>query len=228
MRVGSFASFGRPAFSCKTPSKPAHGCGFFVRRSRGPFQPQPCMHCMQSKTNLCTLYKNTTPKKTAYNAYKNENRRVRRAEGTKMYAYGNAYRTHTKCIQAHKKRKREKILLLPPLYIVCSFIFHCPRFFRQSFLTVRVFGHVRTPSTLIARLCRHSSTPVFADNGFFRAFFARLTDYLPSSPCFPSCDYHAFLRGMYAFSSVSSIVSFRRTIGICMHCMQSKTNLCTL
>ena len=34
-----------------------------------------------SKTHLCTLCKHTTPKKTAYNAYRNANRRVRRAEG---------------------------------------------------------------------------------------------------------------------------------------------------
>ena len=34
-----------------------------------------------SKNRLCTLCENTTPKKTAYNAYRNANRRVRRAEG---------------------------------------------------------------------------------------------------------------------------------------------------
>ena len=45
------------------------------------------------------LCENTTPKKTAYNAYRNENRRVRRAEGLKMYALKDAYRLHTKCIQ---------------------------------------------------------------------------------------------------------------------------------
>ena len=52
-----------------------------------------------SKSSLCTLCGNTTPKKTAYNAYRNANRRVRRAEGLKMYAVGDAYRLHTKCIQ---------------------------------------------------------------------------------------------------------------------------------
>ena len=45
------------------------------------------------------LCENTTPELTAYNAYRNANRRVRRAEGTKMYAVGDAYRAHTKCIQ---------------------------------------------------------------------------------------------------------------------------------
>ena len=53
-----------------------------------------------SKNRLCMLCENTTPELTAYNAYRNENRRVRRAEGTKMYAVGDAYRLHTKCIQS--------------------------------------------------------------------------------------------------------------------------------
>ena len=52
-----------------------------------------------SKNRLCALCGNTTPELTAYNAYRNENRRVRRAEGTKMYALKDAYRLHTKCIQ---------------------------------------------------------------------------------------------------------------------------------
>ena len=34
-----------------------------------------------SKKRLCMLCENTTPKKTAYNAYRNASRRVRRAEG---------------------------------------------------------------------------------------------------------------------------------------------------
>ena len=52
-----------------------------------------------SKNRLCTLCEDTTPKKTAYNAYRNANRRVRRAERLKMYAVGDAYRLHTECIQ---------------------------------------------------------------------------------------------------------------------------------
>ena len=60
-----------------------------------------------SKNRLCTLCEKTTPELTAYNAYRNENRRVRRAEGTKMYAVGDAYKAHTECIQAYKKSKRE-------------------------------------------------------------------------------------------------------------------------
>ena len=52
-----------------------------------------------SKTHLCALCENATPELTAYNAYRNANRRVRRAERPKMYAVENAYRLHTKCIQ---------------------------------------------------------------------------------------------------------------------------------
>ena len=58
-----------------------------------------------SKSPLCTLCGNATPKKTAYNAYRNANRRVRRAEGLKMYALKDAYRLHTECIQVYKERK---------------------------------------------------------------------------------------------------------------------------
>ena len=56
------------------------------------------------------LCEDTTPKKTAYNAYRNENRRVRRTEGMKMYALKDAYKLHTKCIQTDKEVKREKFL----------------------------------------------------------------------------------------------------------------------
>ena len=54
-----------------------------------------------SKNRLCALCENTTPELTAYNAYRNANRRVRRAEGTKMYALKDAYKVHTECIQVH-------------------------------------------------------------------------------------------------------------------------------
>ena len=85
------------------------------------------------KKRLCMLCEDTTPKKTAYNAYKNENRRVRRAESTKMYAVGNAYRLHTKCIQAHKRRKRERILL-PTSFLYCLFLSSTVCDFRHSSL----------------------------------------------------------------------------------------------
>ena len=54
-----------------------------------------------SKNRLCALCENTTPELTAYNAYRNEKRRVRRAESTKMYAVGDAYKVHTECIQVN-------------------------------------------------------------------------------------------------------------------------------
>ena len=55
------------------------------------FRPFYRLHCLNgrskklyalyaSKNRLCMLCENITPKKTAYNAYRNENRRVRRAE----------------------------------------------------------------------------------------------------------------------------------------------------
>ena len=60
-----------------------------------------------SKSSLCTLCKHITPELTAYNAYKKTAWLRSRAEGTKMYAVGDAYKVHTECIQAYKKRKRE-------------------------------------------------------------------------------------------------------------------------
>ena len=48
-----------------------------------------------SKSSLCALCEDITPELTAYNAYRNENRRVRRAEGMKMYALKDAYKVHT-------------------------------------------------------------------------------------------------------------------------------------
>ena len=104
-----------------------------------------------SKNRLCMLCENTTPKKTAYNAYRNENRRVRRAEGMKMYALKDAYRLHTKCIQAYKESKRERFFLLLLLYIACSSIFYCS-FFRHSSPTARIFRHSRTPSRSLPAL----------------------------------------------------------------------------
>ena len=58
------------------------------------------------------LCENTTPELTAYNAYKKTVWLRSRAEGTKMYAVGDAYKAHTKCIQAHKRVKREEFLFL--------------------------------------------------------------------------------------------------------------------
>ena len=110
------------------------------------------------KNRLCILCENTTPKKTAYNAYRNENRRVRRAEGTKMYAYGNAYGTHTKCIQAYKRVKREESLLLLLLYIACLFYLLLP-VFTGNHLHCSRFRAFTDPSNLIARSSRSRPPP---------------------------------------------------------------------
>ena len=45
------------------------------------------------------LCENTTPEKTAYNAYKKTVWLKSKAASTKMYAVGDAYKAHTKCIQ---------------------------------------------------------------------------------------------------------------------------------
>ena len=60
-----------------------------------------CIVCI--KNRLCTLCGNTTPKKTAYNAYKKTVWLRSKAERTKMYALKDAYKVHTECIQAHKE-----------------------------------------------------------------------------------------------------------------------------
>ena len=102
-----------------------------------------------SKNRLCMLCENTTPELTAYNAYRNANRRVRRAEGLKMYAVGNAYRLHTKCIQAYKKSKREILPSTSSLYC----LFSHPLLSAISgihLFTACVFEHSRIPSRLIA------------------------------------------------------------------------------
>ena len=117
-----------------------------------------------SKNRLCTLCENTTPKKTAYNAYRNKNRRVRRAEGMKMYALKDAYGLHTKCIQAYKKRQERIILLTSSLY--CLFFYLL--LFASSGIPRRIMNK-KTP------------LPVIADSWILRAFIARLTGCPPPS-----------------------------------------------
>ncbi len=75
-----------------------------------------------SKNRLCTLCENTTPELTAYNAYKKTVWLRSKAESTKMYALKDAYRLHTKCIQAYKKRKREDSSFYFFFYIVCFYL----------------------------------------------------------------------------------------------------------
>ena len=111
-----------------------------VRRSRQTANSCDLYALYASKNRLCMLCENTTPKKTAYNAYRNANRRVRRAERLKMYAVGDAYRLHTKCIQAHKRVKREEFLFL--LLIYCLFFYLLlSAIYGRSSSTVRVFRH---------------------------------------------------------------------------------------
>ena len=50
------------------------------------------------------LCEDITPELTAYNAYKKTVWLRSRAERAKMYAVGDAYRLHTKCIQEVKER----------------------------------------------------------------------------------------------------------------------------
>ena len=117
-----------------------------------------------SKNQLCTLCEDTTPELTAYNAYRNANRRVRRAEGTKMYALKDAYKAHTKCIQSaykHIKRvKREDSSSYFFLHCL-SFYLYCPRF--QAFTD---------PIALIARSfrsdCRYARRSVIGGRSFER------------------------------------------------------------
>ena len=79
-----------------------------------------------SKNRLCMLCEDITPELTAYNAYKKTVWLRSRAEGTKMYAVGDAYKVHTGCIQAYKRVKERNSS--STFYTACFFIFHCSRF----------------------------------------------------------------------------------------------------
>ena len=154
------------------------------------------------------LCENTTPELTAYNAYKDANRRVRRTESTKMYAVGNAYRLHTKCIQAYKKRQEKIILLTYSLY--CLFLYLL--LFASSGIPRRT---VNKPSPL----------PVVANSRLLWAFIARLTGRSPPSrPILVSRSSHVSA-GVYAFRPFHRLRCLERTIKkSCMHCMHQKTD----
>ena len=158
-----------------------------------------------SKNRLCMLCENTTPELTAYNAYRNANRRVRRAESTKMYAVGNAYRLHTKCIQAYKKRKERIILLTSSLY--CLFFYLL--LFASSGIPRRT---VNKPSPL----------PVVANSRLLWAFIVRLKGCPPSFQPILIPRSSRVSAGAYAFRPFRRL---RRSDGrskSCMHCMHQK------
>ena len=71
-----------------------------------------------------------------------------------MYAVGDAYRLHTECIQADKRKKERGIPLLLLLYTACSSIFYCPRF-TDNLFTARTFRHVRTHQASLPVLLGH-------------------------------------------------------------------------
>ena len=119
------------------------GC-FHVRWSWRTASPCDLYALYASKNRLCTLCENTTPKKTAYNAYRNANRRVRRAEGTKMYAVGDAYKVHTECIQAYKRVKERNFSPTSSLYCLFLYLLLSAISGNHLFFIARTFGHSST------------------------------------------------------------------------------------
>ena len=158
-----------------------------------------------SKNRLCMLCENTTPELTAYNAYRNANRRVRRAESTKMYAVGNAYRLHTKCIQAYKKRQERIILLTSSLY--CLFFYLL--LFASSGIPRRT---VNKPSPL----------PVVANSRLLWAFIVRLTGCPPSFQPILIPRSSRVSAGAYAFRPFRRLRRLDGRSKSCMHCMHQK------
>ena len=104
-----------------------------------------------SKTHLCMLCEDTTPKKTAYNAYKKTVWLRSRAEMLKMYVVGDAYKVHTSEHEHIRRVKREKFFLLFLLYTACFYIFNCPRFQAFIFYYSRLRAFTDPIKNLIAR-----------------------------------------------------------------------------
>ena len=152
------------------------------------------------------LCENTTPELTAYNAYRNANRRVRRTEGTKMYAVGDAYKVHTECIQAYKRVREE--------------------FFFYFFLYCLFFYLLLLASSGIPRRTMNDFLlPVVADSRFFglsspvrRAVRHHPNLFLaPRSSCAPA--------GVYAIRPSRRLRCLDgRSKKTCMHCMHQKTD----
>ena len=174
-----------------------------------------------SKNRLCALCENTTPELTAYNAYRNANRRVRRAEGLKMYAVGNAYRLHTKCIQSaykHIRRSKERILPSYFFFILSVLLSSTARVYRQSNFSLPA------SSGIPRRTMNDFLLPVIANSRLLWAFIARLTGRPPLFRLILASRSSRVSAGVYAFRPFRRL---RRSDGrskICMHCMHQKTD----
>ena len=159
-----------------------------------------------SKNRLCMLCEDTTPKKTAYNAYRNANRRVRRAESTKMYAVRDAYKVHTSAYKCIKKSKKRKIPLSTSLYCL--------------FLYLLLFASSGIPQQTV----NDFFTACFRRRWAFRAFIARLTGCPPSSRPFLPYGHRAFLRANTHFVRPIGFVAWvddRKVV--CIVCIKNAT-----
>ena len=119
-----------------------------------------------SKNRLCALCENITPELTAYNAYRNANRRVRRAESTKMYAVGDAYRAHTSEYE-HIKRGKERILpSTSSLYCLFLYLLLFAIYSQHLLLPAPsgMYGYHRA-----IQIAYQASLPVFFNRGWVRS-----------------------------------------------------------
>ena len=124
-----------------------------------------------------------------------------------MYAVGDAYRLHTKCIQAYKKRKERIILLTSSLY--CLFFYLL--LFASSGIPRRT---VNKPSPL----------PVVANSRLLWAFIVRLTGCPPSFQPILIPRSSRVSAGAYAFRPFRRLHCLDGRSKSCMHCMHQKTN----
>ena len=133
-----------------------------------------------------------------------------------MYAVGDAYRLHTECIQAYKKRKREDS---------SSYFFFILSVFLSS--TARFSGNhfsLLTSSSIPRRTMNKTPLPVFADNRLFGLFTARLTGCPPSSrPILAPRSSHTPV-GVYAFRPFRRLRCLGGRSKTCMHCMHQKND----
>ena len=136
-----------------------------------------------------------------------------------MYAVGNAYRMHTKCIQAYKKRKREEIPLSTS-FILPALISSTARFSGNHLLLFVSSGIPR-------RTVNNLPLLVFADNGLFRAFIARLTGCPPPSRPILNLRLSCAPAGVHAFVRLVGFIA--QTDDQKLYALYaSKSSLCTL